>query len=100
MKCLMVPKLELQALFIAMRLKVDIYKVLPIPFCKSFTWTNSMTVLPWLRSFGKQTIFVANRVSEILESTTIDQWFYVPSADKPAEVSKRGMSADSMFASS
>ena len=58
-----------------------------------------MTVLQWLRSFDKQPIFVANRVSEILESTTVDQWFHVPSADNPADAGTRGMSADGLFAS-
>ncbi|XP_075250920.1 uncharacterized protein LOC142343117 [Convolutriloba macropyga] len=54
----------------------------------------------WLRSFDKQPIFVANRVSEILESTTVDQWFHVPSTDNPADAGTRGMSADGLCASS
>ena len=67
-----------------MRLKVDTYKVLTTPHSKTFIWTDCTTVLQWLRSFGKQPIFVATRVLEILESTTIDQWFHVPLADNPA----------------
>ena len=66
MKCLTVPKLELQAALLATRLKVDIVKALTIPLSKTFMWTDSTTVLQWLRSFDKQPIFVANRVSEIL----------------------------------
>ena len=63
-------------------------------------WTDSTTVLQWLRSFDKQPIFVANRVSEKLESTTVDQWFHVPSTDNPADAGTRGMSADGLCASS
>ena len=100
MKCLTVPKLELQSALLAMRLKVDIYKVLTIPLSKTFLWTDSTTVLQWLRSFDKQPIFVTNGVSEILESTTVDQWFHVPSADNPADAGTRGMSADNLCASS
>ena len=63
-------------------------------------WTDSTTVLQWLRSFDKQPIFVANTFSEILESTTVDQWFRVPSTDNPADAGTRGMSADGLCASS
>ena len=100
MKCLTVPKLELQAALLATRLIVDIYKALTIPLSKTFMWTDSTTVLQWLRSFDKQPIFVANRVSEILESTTVDQWFHVPSTDNPADAGTGGTSADGLCASS
>ena len=100
MNCLIVPKPELQAALLATRLKVYIYKALKIPLSKTFIWTDSTTVLQWLRSFDKQPIFIANRVSEILESTTVDQWFHVPSADNSADAGTRGMSADGLCASS
>ena len=91
MKCLTVPKLELLAALLATRLKIDIYKALTIPLSTTFIWTDSTTVLQWLRSFDQQPIFVDNRVSEILESTTVDQRFHVPSADNPADAGTRRM---------
>ena len=100
MKCLTVPKLELQAALLATRLKVDIIKALTIPLSRVFMWTDSTTVLQWLGSLDKQPIFVANRVSEILESTTVDQWFHVPTADNPADAGTRGMSAENLRTSS
>ena len=100
MKCLTVPKLELQATLLATRLKVDAYKALTIPLSKAFMWTDSTTVLQWLRSFDKQPIFVAIRVSEILESTTVDEWFHVTSADNAADAGTRGISAAGLCASS
>ena len=57
-------------------------------------WTDSSTVLQWLASADEQSVFVANRVAEILESTTIDQWFYVPTANNPADAGTRGLAAD------
>ena len=45
MKCLTVPKLELQAALLAKRLKVDITKALTIPLSRVFMWTDSTTVL-------------------------------------------------------
>ena len=47
----------------------------------TFMWTDSSTVLQWLASADKQPVFVANRVAEILETTTIDQRFHVPTAN-------------------
>ncbi len=43
---------------------------------------------------------MANRVSEILDGSSIDQWFYVNSQDNPADAGTRGMSADSLMNSS
>ena len=96
MKCLTVPKLELQAALLATRLKVDITKALKIPLSRVFMWTDSTTVQQWLGSLDKQPIFVANRVPEILESTTVDQWFQVSIADNPADAGTRGMSAENL----
>ena len=45
MKCLTVPKLELQAALLATRLEVDITKALTIPLSRVFMWTDSTTVL-------------------------------------------------------
>ena len=45
-------------------------------------------------------MFVANRVAEILESTSIDQWFHVLSGDNPADTGTRGITADSLKQSS
>ena len=57
-------------------------------------WTDSTTVLQWLGSFDKQPIFVANRISEIVQLTTVDQWFHVQTSDNPADAGTRGMSAE------
>ena len=81
MKMLSIPKLELQAALLASRLKDDIEKALTLSISKVFMWTDSTTVLQWLNSTSKQPVFVANRVAEILESTSIDQWFHVLSGD-------------------
>ena len=74
MKMLSIPKLELQAALLASRLKdniEDIEKALTLSISKVFMWTDSTTVLQWLNSTSKQPVFVANRVAEILESTSI-----------------------------
>ena len=63
-------------------------------------WTNSTTVLQWLNSTSKQPIFVANRVCEILEHTSVDEWNHIASSDNPADAGTRGMSAEVLQSSS
>ncbi|XP_063728802.1 uncharacterized protein LOC134856460 [Symsagittifera roscoffensis] len=90
MKALSIPKLELPAALLPTRLKEDILKALTIPVSNTFMWTDRTTVLHWLNSGSKQPTFVANRIGEILESTTVDQWFHVLSGDNPADTGTRG----------
>ena len=63
-------------------------------------WTDSTTVLQWLHFLEKQPMFVANRVAEILELTTADEWYHVQSADNPADAGTRGLSAKALLQSS
>ena len=100
MKMRSIPKLELQAALLASCLKDDIEKALTLSISKVFMWTDSTTVLQWLNSTSKQPVFVANRVAEILESTSIDQGFHVLSGDNPADAGTRGITADSLKQSS
>ena len=55
--------------------------------------TDSSTVFEWLVSAEKQPVFVANRVAELLGTTTIDQWFNVPTANNPADAGTRRFAA-------
>ena len=64
------------------------------------SWTDSTTVLQWLKSTEKLPVFVANRVGEILESTTIDEWHHVLSGDNPADTGTRGISSEALKDSS
>ena len=57
-------------------------------------WTDSTIVLQWINSTNKHSIFIANRVSEILENSSVDQWNHVATCDNPADIGKRGMSAE------
>ena len=74
MKVMTIPKPEPQAALMATRLKQDICRVLTVHVNKVFMWTDSTTVLQWLNSTSKQQIFIANRVCEILEHTSVDEW--------------------------
>ena len=73
MKALTIPKLELQAALLAARLKEEVQKALTLTVERTLMWTDNTTVLQWLHSIDKQPVFVANRVAEILEMTTVDE---------------------------
>ena len=94
MKVMTVPKLELQAALLAALLKREITQALIVPVNQLFMWTDSTTFLQCINSNEKQPIFVANRVCEILEYTSVDQWNHVATKDNPADAGTRGMSVE------
>ena len=57
-------------------------------------WTDSTTLLQWLNLSTKHPLFVANRVSEILEHTSVDESNHVASSDNSADADTRGVSAE------
>ena len=100
MKVMTAPKLELQAALLAARLKREICRALTVTVDKVFMWTDSTIVLQWINSTNKHPIFIANRVSEILENTSVDQWNHVVTCDNMADAGTRGMSAEVLRSSS
>ena len=58
---------------------------------QEYFWTDSKVVLGYIANERRQFhVFVAIRVQEIQENTTVDQWKYVESKQNPAdEVSRR-----------
>ena len=99
MKALSIPKLELQAALLATRLK-EMLKALTFKVTDIFMWTDSTTVLQWLHSCSKLSVFVGNRTGEILESTTTDQWHHILSGNNPADTGTRGISSEALKESS
>ena len=93
MKVLTVPILEFQAALLAARLKKEIIQALTVTVNQVLMRPDSTTVLQWINSNEKQPMFVANRVCEILEYASVDQWNHVATKDNPADAGTRGMSA-------
>ena len=62
-------------------------------FNKIFMWTDSTTVSQWLISTSKQPTFFTNRVCEILEHTSVDDWNHVASCNNTADAGTLGTSA-------
>ena len=61
-------------------------------------WTDSTCVLRYIENKDKRfQIFVANRVSAILDQSTAAQWRYVESTLNPADEASRGMTVDELL---
>ena len=99
-KALSIPKLEHQAALLTTRLKKDAMTARTVRINHVYIWTDSTRVLQWLNSTEKKPVFVANRVGEILQSTTIDDWHHVMSGDNPADTGTRGISSEALKDSS
>ena len=59
--------------------------------------TDSTTISQMLNSSEKLPVFVANRVGENLELTTIDEWHHILSGDNSADTGTRGTSSDAFM---
>ena len=92
-----VAKLEMQAAVFGVRLRELILEEHDIEVDQIVHWTDSTTVLQWLHaSNNKQPVFVANRVAEILENSTIDHWRHVEGKMNPADIGTRRMTVEAL----
>ena len=61
-------------------------------FDSTVYWKDSTTVLSWINSSGSwHKIFIVNRLSLFLSTSTVSQWGYVPSSLNPADDGTRGI---------
>ena len=89
-KPMTVPRLELQAALLAVRMAKVIEAEMDIVVVERTFWSDSTTVLQWIRSDPrKKQMFVANRLGEIIESSRISEWRWVPSKMNPADDATR-----------
>lgn len=90
LKPLSIPRLELQAALMAARLATTIKKEMQSKIARTTYWTDSTTVLCWLRTDPRNySAFVANRLGEIDELTSIREWRWVPTKLNPADIGTR-----------
>ncbi|XP_062713750.1 uncharacterized protein LOC134290600 [Aedes albopictus] len=81
-----VPRLELQAAVIGVRLMKSVQENHTLPISRRVIWGDSKTVQSWLRSDQrKYRQFVAFRVSEILNETSLEEWKWVPTRRNVAD---------------
>ena len=95
-----VPRLELSAAIVSAKIAAMMRKELEFEAFEEHFWTDSRVVLGYLKNASKKFhVFVANRVTTILENTSDEQWRYVASKDNPADDASRGLSASKVNSS-
>ncbi|XP_044573987.1 uncharacterized protein LOC123258174 [Drosophila ananassae] len=90
MRTMTIPRLELQAAVLGTRLMDTVRQDHSVAIAETVLWTDSKTVLRWIGSTHRRyKQFVGNIVAEILESTKVAQWRWLPSADNVADDATR-----------
>ena len=85
------PRLELCGALTGAQLSRLLSDELTLEIQRTVMWTDSTTVLTWLRSEScRFKVFVGTRVAEIQELTDQHPWRYVDSAQNPADDITRG----------
>ena len=94
---LSIPRLELQAALLAVRLADTVKKELTLYISKTVLWSESKSVLLYIANESRRFhTFVSNRVAEIQDSTCPAQWRFVPGRLNPADDCTRGLRASEM----
>ena len=89
-KSLTIPRLELQAAVLAIRLKNTISKQLDFSIDETRFWSDSQVVLKYIANKDTRfPVFVMNRLNEIHLHSTPEQWHYVPTSQNPADFCTR-----------
>ena len=101
MKPMTIPRLELSAATVAVRLDRLIKRELEIHIDKSVFWTDSTSVLKYINNRNKRfQTFVANRIAIIHDNSDPSQWNYVETKMNPADDASRGLSATDLISES
>ena len=94
LKPITIPRLELTASTVAVRMDRILQAELDLPLKPSVYWTDSTSVLKYLRNeTSRYHTFVANRVTSIRAASNVAQWRYVNGSLNPADCASRGISA-------
>ena len=89
LKAVSIPRLELMAAVLGMRLAIKCKELLGIS--SMMFWTDSMDVIFWIHGQSRRyKPFVSHRVAQIQSETSPEQWRHVPGLQNPADLASRG----------
>ena len=92
LKSVTIPRMELTAATIAVRLFLTVKTELNSDVDSVTFWTDSTTVLRYIRNkTSRYHTYVANRVGYVFENSDEKQWKYVKSSLNPADDAARGI---------
>ncbi|XP_062702256.1 uncharacterized protein LOC134285477 [Aedes albopictus] len=90
LKPLSIPRLELQAAVLGSRLMAFVQEIHSVEVKKRFLWSDSATVLAWLRADHRRyKQYVACRIGELLSTTDVAEWQWIPSKLNPADAATK-----------
>ncbi|XP_076247767.1 uncharacterized protein LOC143187433 [Calliopsis andreniformis] len=90
LKPVSIPRMELQAALLGGRIACTIQKEHDFKVLKRVFWTDSRTVLHWIRTDPREyKAFVAHRLGEIDDLTDVSEWRWVPTRHNPADDATR-----------
>ncbi|XP_064638323.1 uncharacterized protein LOC135494337 [Lineus longissimus] len=97
LKPVTVPRLELQAAVVSVKISDLFNRELTYPNFKNVLWTNSKVAIGYIKNEARRFhIYVANRIQRIHESSSPNQWRYVATDENPADFASRGLRADEL----
>ena len=100
LKPVTVPRLELTAAVVSMKISSLLQKELNYQDMQEFFWTDSRVVLGYISKEARLFhTFVANRVQAIRDHASPEQWRYVDTKDNPADDASRGLGANELIRS-
>ena len=92
LKTITIPSLELTAALVSVRVSTMLHKELDYNKIVDVYWTDSKVVLGYLNNEARRFhVFVANRVQQIRDETSPEQWRYVEGKENPADEASRGL---------
>lgn len=92
LKCLTIPRLELNAALLLAKLVRHTVKALGLTNVSSFCWTDSSVTLTWITSPpSRWKDFVRNRVEAIQDALLQASWRFVPGKENLADCASRGL---------
>ena len=80
-----IPRLELQAAVLAVRLKNKILDEKDIKIDSIRFWTDSQITLSYIKNLSRKfPVYIMNRWNEIRVNSNVEEWFFVPGELNPA----------------
>ncbi|XP_044171915.1 uncharacterized protein LOC114974584 [Acropora millepora] len=98
LKGITIPRLELSAAVVSVKLDNMIRRELDLPIKESIFWSDFTSVIQLIQNQTKRfQTFVANRLSIIHDGSSLEQWRYVDSRSNPADDASRGLTAEQLI---